>query len=1166
MSSLAAARADGFYYPPAFDPETHGSLNRFQGSHALGERAKHLHLGILVVRFELPFKASCLSCQAIVDKGVRFNAEKRRVGAYFSTPVYSFSFSCPSCNRPFVITTDPKRARYLCTQGLKQRLGDEPDAASGNPRLLQPEERERLAANPVLEREEKLVSRRQRQLLLLQQEEQRLAEEETPQQQQLRECISSQRLAAAQLLLQQQQADDYAANRLMRQQLQQRKRAAAAAAAAAEEGVEVEADEASLRGVRRAGKGPHYSVHSIFPITVYGGGGKHTADDGGPQPGRGPPSSMGVPECKGPRVMRGAPFGKVEGALKQQQAKTLEGPLKAQLQQLGAPTDALEALASRRSQQDLYLLLLALIKKTCSSESWRAQLGEGGETREQLLLLLLLQLDSFAAALEVYRVQQREAAETVSPQLEETRKDSASNSRSCCSSSNSNSSSNCCNSNSSSNCSSSSSSSRVVELAGVLCVFIRLLRNLCVKPLFLEALLSKGLLSRIVSGAQVVETCSVASRLLYDHPAAAAAAAAAASQPTAVDEGTLSAAAAAAAEPATAAAAAAGLLPSFFSLPFMCAEALLIPQSLLQLLGNAAAAAAAPAAAAAGSPAGGASAGVEGGWEETRSQIWKAVGRLQLLELALCSTSSEASFAFLHFLFGCSDAAAAKLTEEPMLELQAALFTMAGQEAACLPLVETQGRRGAPPGVLQGDCGEWVCIFCCSLLTRLRGLQFVALLEFIQQRMTVDVLELFSLALLSPSSTNGDRQKQGPRSPSELTRFSFLLQRLQHKFGAACRGSLVLFLLGLADALLQAECSKEGAPSKLLQSVGTSVSLLRFLRGQLEAAIRGIHHLQDARRLYFSVAAAPAAAAAAAEETEGFLLFVCAASRLQREIAAAARAGEQQQQQRQQQQQDEQQQDEQTHQQDHFDLLLFSLPQPLAHSTLEALVQQSASIAKACAQNSSSSSSSSGRVGCMPAWLTVSDSLELVGGLLSHVAEAAQRCSMDHGGEAAERGGAQGSAAKDNKGFSKEASALVNTLVLLLRLYQQQRVVAALVAQEASGSEAAGRIQQGGPTEGGPPRGGGPDGTSKPQRGDGGLWQLIRWSLNATVLLKALANLCASCEAAKQTALEADAAPLLLAFTGIEETSPFAREAATLALKVLTMRSLERDTRRDSTL
>ncbi|KAL8428412.1 hypothetical protein ACSSS7_007238 [Eimeria intestinalis] len=504
----------------------------------------------------------------------------------------------------------------------------------------------------------------------------------------------------------------------------------------------------------------------------------------------------------------GAPHDQIWGPLKQQQAFALEGPLRAQLQQLEAPADALVALSPGRSQQDLYLLLLALIKKTCSSEAWRAKLGEEGETREQLLLLLQQQLDGLAAAVNEYRTQQQQEEETVSLQPEDNRKNSASSSDSSINSSSinsssinsssissessssesssnssSNSSSSSSNNNSSSSSNSSSSNTRVIELAGVLCVFVRLLRNLCVKPVFVETLITRGLLSRLVPGSQVVETCSLASRLLSKDspPAAAAAAATAANEETAADEGMLSAAAAAiTAEPAAAAAAAAacGLSPSFFSLPFMCAETLMLPQSLLQLLGNAAAAAAAaPVAAPAAAVVSGVSRGIDGDREETRSQIWNSVGRLQLLELALCSSapapaaaavavgaaaaaahaagaaSCDSAFAFLHLLFGCKDTAATKLTEEPLLEgtllikcvrvsllrllqLQAALFTVAAQEAACVTAEKTggiQGGWGAHSGGPQGECGEWACIFCCSLLTRLQGLPFVALLEFIQQ-------------------------------------------------------------------------------------------------------------------------------------------------------------------------------------------------------------------------------------------------------------------------------------------------------------------------------------------------------------------------------------------------------------------------------------------------
>ena len=39
MSSLAAARADNYYYPKEWDPSW-GSLNKYQNSHPLGIRAK----------------------------------------------------------------------------------------------------------------------------------------------------------------------------------------------------------------------------------------------------------------------------------------------------------------------------------------------------------------------------------------------------------------------------------------------------------------------------------------------------------------------------------------------------------------------------------------------------------------------------------------------------------------------------------------------------------------------------------------------------------------------------------------------------------------------------------------------------------------------------------------------------------------------------------------------------------------------------------------------------------------------------------------------------------------------------------------------------------------------------------------------------------------------
>eukprot|EP00918_Siedleckia_nematoides_P106726 GHVU01232825.1.p1 GENE.GHVU01232825.1~~GHVU01232825.1.p1 ORF type:complete len:319 (+),score=55.60 GHVU01232825.1:124-1080(+) len=122
MSSLAAARADGYYYGTEYRAE-HGSLNKYRGSHgALGKRADRLHEGILVIRFEVPFKCICTKCDSIIAKGVRYNADKKRVGKYLSTSIYEFAFKCYRCNNLLAIQTDPQNADYVLTQGLRRKI------------------------------------------------------------------------------------------------------------------------------------------------------------------------------------------------------------------------------------------------------------------------------------------------------------------------------------------------------------------------------------------------------------------------------------------------------------------------------------------------------------------------------------------------------------------------------------------------------------------------------------------------------------------------------------------------------------------------------------------------------------------------------------------------------------------------------------------------------------------------------------------------------------------------------------------------------------------------------------------------------------------------------------------------------------------------------------
>ncbi|MCD7452553.1 hypothetical protein HAX54_017382 [Datura stramonium] len=123
MSSLAAARADNFYYPPEWSPKK-GSLNKFHGQHALRERARKIDQGILIIRFEMPFNIWCGGCESMIAKGVRFNAEKKQVGNYYSTKIWSFTMKSACCKHEIVIQTDPKNCEYVIISGAQKKTED----------------------------------------------------------------------------------------------------------------------------------------------------------------------------------------------------------------------------------------------------------------------------------------------------------------------------------------------------------------------------------------------------------------------------------------------------------------------------------------------------------------------------------------------------------------------------------------------------------------------------------------------------------------------------------------------------------------------------------------------------------------------------------------------------------------------------------------------------------------------------------------------------------------------------------------------------------------------------------------------------------------------------------------------------------------------------------
>eukprot|EP00628_Pelagophyceae_sp_CCMP2097_P030829 CAMPEP_0184195396 /NCGR_PEP_ID=MMETSP0976-20121227/4976_1 /TAXON_ID=483370 /ORGANISM="non described non described, Strain CCMP2097" /LENGTH=283 /DNA_ID=CAMNT_0026499835 /DNA_START=364 /DNA_END=1212 /DNA_ORIENTATION=- len=131
MSSLAAARADNFYYPPDWDPSKE-SLSQHTGD--TKGRNQFEQLG--VIRFELPYDGWCLGCSRHVGKGVRFNAKKDAAGKYHSTTIWAFTMQCPSCTQQFVIKTDPKSTDYDFSAGIRRKVEEYEENAEDGARAM----------------------------------------------------------------------------------------------------------------------------------------------------------------------------------------------------------------------------------------------------------------------------------------------------------------------------------------------------------------------------------------------------------------------------------------------------------------------------------------------------------------------------------------------------------------------------------------------------------------------------------------------------------------------------------------------------------------------------------------------------------------------------------------------------------------------------------------------------------------------------------------------------------------------------------------------------------------------------------------------------------------------------------------------------------------------
>ncbi|KAK5946274.1 Protein saf4 [Knufia obscura] len=107
----------GRYIPPEL--EGLKSFNQASGKKPIKRSAD----GAQTVRFECPFAIWCTNCrpEQIIGQGVRFNAEKKKVGNYHSTPIWSFRIKHTLCGGWIEVQTDPKNTEYVVVSGGRRR-------------------------------------------------------------------------------------------------------------------------------------------------------------------------------------------------------------------------------------------------------------------------------------------------------------------------------------------------------------------------------------------------------------------------------------------------------------------------------------------------------------------------------------------------------------------------------------------------------------------------------------------------------------------------------------------------------------------------------------------------------------------------------------------------------------------------------------------------------------------------------------------------------------------------------------------------------------------------------------------------------------------------------------------------------------------------------------
>ncbi|KAI2466894.1 DUF455 domain protein [Annulohypoxylon bovei var. microspora] len=162
----------GRYVPPDVEGTTSGNALHKKRPAGISQD------GTQTVRFEMPFAIWCLHCESgdtratangngnatrgngkptIIGQGVRFNATKRRVGAYHSTPVFAFRMRHAECGGAIEIRTDPRNTAYVVTEGARKRDTGDDDAPGA---ILTDKEREALRTDAFAKLEKTIADRK----------------------------------------------------------------------------------------------------------------------------------------------------------------------------------------------------------------------------------------------------------------------------------------------------------------------------------------------------------------------------------------------------------------------------------------------------------------------------------------------------------------------------------------------------------------------------------------------------------------------------------------------------------------------------------------------------------------------------------------------------------------------------------------------------------------------------------------------------------------------------------------------------------------------------------------------------------------------------------------------------------------------------------------------